>query len=96
MIHQPHDKGYKYILTIKQEFPKLLKGFIKEKWVDTIKEENIVYRSLLIDTSQIGDEAFLKQKSVISLVMYLDKAKSFEDFLKKYPIIAMIFNFGYL
>jgi hypothetical protein len=41
-VHQPHDKGYKYILNIKQEFLKLLKGFIKEKWVDTIKEENIV------------------------------------------------------
>jgi predicted transposase YdaD len=214
-VHQPHDKGYKYILTIKQEFLKLLKGFIQEKWVDTIKEENIVridksfidthfqgkeadivyrykngedetifyillehqstvdnkmmfrlltymmeiwryyinenkisiapqeeseeqdkkhppfkipaiipivlhtgpqqwkaptafkeiikeserfnehivnFNSLLIDTSQIGDETFLKQKSVIALVMYLDKAKSFEDFLKKYPIIAMIFN----
>src|SRR6056297_405195 len=216
-VHQPHDKGYKYILAIKKEFIKLLKGFIKEKWVDTIKEEDIVridksfidnhfqskeadivyrykngedetifyillehqstvdnkmmfrlltymmeiwryylnenkisiapqeddeesdtsvkrkpfkipaiipivlhtgsqkwkaptafkeiikeserfnehvlnFNSLLIDTSQIGDEAFLKQKSVIALVMYLDKAKSFEEFLKKYPIIAMIFN----
>ena len=216
-VHQPHDKGYKYILTIKQEFLKLLKGFIKEKWVDTIEEDNIVridksfidnhfqskeadivyrykngedetifyillehqstvdnkmmfrlltymmeiwryylnenklsiapqeeddeqdkaidrkpftipaiipivlhtgahkwkaptafkdiikeaerfnehilnFNSLLIDTSQIGDEAFLKQKSVIALVMYLDKAKSLEEFLEKYPIIAMIVN----
>src|SRR6056297_565884 len=216
-VHQPHDKGYKYILTIKQEFLKLLKGFIKEKWVDTIEEDNIVridksfidnhfqskeadivyrykngedetifyillehqstvdnkmmfrlltymmeicryylnenklsiapqeedeeqekpierkpfkipaiipivlhtgsqkwkaptafkdiikeaerfnehilnFNSLLIDTSQIGDEAFLKQKSVNALVMYLDKAKSLEEFLEKYPVIAMIVN----
>jgi len=50
------------------------------------------FNSLLIDTSQIGDEEFLKQKSVISLAMYLDKAKDLADFLKKYPVIAMILN----
>jgi hypothetical protein len=210
-IHQPHDKGYKYILKIKSEFIKLLKGFIEEKWVDSVNEENITmidksfidthfqskeadivykytdgvnetifyvllehqstvdnkmmfrllvymmeiwrdylnenklsiapvenekekelfkipaiipivlhtgsrkwnapvsfseliknsekynghivnFESLLIDTAPIKDEKFLEQKSVISLVMYLDKAKDLKDFLEKYPVAAMILN----
>jgi predicted transposase YdaD len=213
-IHQPHDKGYKYILKIKKEFIKLLKGFIEEKWVDSVNEDNITmidksfidthfqskeadivykytdgtnetifyvllehqstvdnrmmfrllvymleiwrdylnekklsiapvedeeegksgkdfklpviipivlhtgsrkwnapvsfreiikdsekynghmidFKSLLIDTAPMSDEKFLEQKSVISLVMYLDRAKDLEDFLKKYPAVAMILN----
>jgi predicted transposase YdaD len=41
-IHQPHDKGYKYVLKSKKEFLELLKGFIKEQWVETIREDQIV------------------------------------------------------
>jgi hypothetical protein len=50
------------------------------------------FESLLIDTAPIKDEKFLEQKSVISLVMYLDKAKDLKDFLEKYPVAAMILN----
>ena len=50
------------------------------------------FQSLLIDTAPMADEKFLEQKSVISLVMYLDRAKDLEDFLEKYPAVVMILN----
>ena len=74
----------------KWKAPTAFKEIIKES--ERFNEHIVNFNSLLIDTSQIGDEAFLKQKSVIALVMYLDKAKSLEEFLEKYPIIAMIVN----
>ena len=60
-IHQPHDKGYKYILKIKKEFIKLLKGFIEEKWVDSINEENIT----MIDKSFIDTHFQSKEADIV-------------------------------
>ena len=74
----------------KWKAPVEFKQLIKES--ERFNENILNFKSLLIDTSQIGDDEFLKQKSVISLVMYLDKAKSLEEFLEKYPIVATIFK----
>jgi predicted transposase YdaD len=60
-IHQPHDKGYKYILKVKSEFINLLKGFIKEKWVDSVSEENIT----MIDKSFIDTHFQSKEADIV-------------------------------
>ena len=210
-IHQPHDKGYKYILKIKKEFINLLKGFVKEQWVDSVTEKHIVridksfidshfqgkeadivyqyrngeketifyillehqstsdkkmmfrlllymieiwrdylnekkltllpetndtkkvdfkipaiipivlytgtshwhdpksfkeiiynasqfekqsldFEALFIDISIIDDEDFLRQESVISLAMYMDKVRTLKEFLKKFRIVRLIYN----
>ena len=40
--HQSHDKGYKLLLSNKQTFISLLKSFVHEDWVNTIKETDLV------------------------------------------------------
>ena len=35
-VHQPHDTGYKYLLTRERIFKELLDSFVKEGWVDKI------------------------------------------------------------
>lgn len=35
-IHQPHDTGYKYLLSSKKIFKELLQSFVKAGWVDKI------------------------------------------------------------
>jgi len=60
-IHQPHDKGYKYILKVKSEFINFLKGFIREKWVDSVNEENIT----MIDKSFIDTHFQSKEADIV-------------------------------
>src|SRR5690554_4250557 len=48
-IHQPHDKGYKYLLSSKKLFIELLRSFIHESWVDEIEETDLV----LMDKSYV-------------------------------------------
>ena len=60
-VHQPHDKGYKYILKVKSEFINFLKGFIKEKWVDSVSEENIT----MIDKSFIDTHFQSKEADIV-------------------------------
>ena len=40
--HQSHDKGYKLLLSNKKNFLSLLKSFIHEDWVNTIKETDLI------------------------------------------------------
>lgn len=40
-IHNQHDKTYKSFLTDKKDFIEFLKGFLKESWVEDIKEEQV-------------------------------------------------------
>jgi predicted transposase/invertase (TIGR01784 family) len=37
-----HDKGYKYLLSVKKVFIELLRSFVKQDWVDSIDENNVV------------------------------------------------------
>ncbi|HPR97644.1 MAG TPA: Rpn family recombination-promoting nuclease/putative transposase [Thermotogota bacterium] len=60
-IHQPHDKGYKYILKTKKEFLELLKGFVHEEWVSSIREEDIVR----IDKSFIDTHFQTKEADIV-------------------------------
>ncbi|NLP20174.1 MAG: Rpn family recombination-promoting nuclease/putative transposase [Bacteroidales bacterium] len=40
-LHNAHDKGYKYILSIKRLFVQLLKSFVDQGWVDKIEPEDV-------------------------------------------------------
>ncbi|MED0672662.1 hypothetical protein P4S95_21065 [Aneurinibacillus aneurinilyticus] len=40
--HQPHDKGYKYLLSSKKVFMDLLRSFVKQKWVEQVDESTII------------------------------------------------------
>ena len=61
----------------KWKAPRAFKEIIKES--ERFNEHILNFNSLLIDTSQIGDETFLKQKSVIALVMYLGLAEKLKN-----------------
>lgn len=40
--HQPHDKGYKYLLSSKKVFLDLLRSFVKQGWVENIDESTVI------------------------------------------------------
>ncbi|WP_135550484.1 Rpn family recombination-promoting nuclease/putative transposase [Paenibacillus cymbidii] len=40
-IHQPHDKGYKYLLSSKKLFLELLRSFVSREWVEQIAESDL-------------------------------------------------------
>jgi predicted transposase/invertase (TIGR01784 family) len=41
-IHQPHDKGYKFLLSSKKVFIELLRSFVDQGWVDQIDETQLI------------------------------------------------------
>lgn len=40
-VHQPHDKGFKSLLSSKKVFLELLRGFVAQPWVNTIRETDL-------------------------------------------------------
>ncbi|MGV8149951.1 MAG: Rpn family recombination-promoting nuclease/putative transposase [Alkaliphilus sp.] len=40
-VHQPHDTGYKYLLTSKRIFKEMLDSFVKEGWVDKVDADTL-------------------------------------------------------
>ncbi|ERI07113.1 Rpn family recombination-promoting nuclease/putative transposase [Aneurinibacillus aneurinilyticus] len=40
--HQPHDKGYKYLLSSKKVFVDLLRSFVKQGWIEQIDDTNVI------------------------------------------------------
>ena len=40
--YNKHDKGYKYLLSVKKVFVELLRTFVKQDWVNSINESNVV------------------------------------------------------
>lgn len=40
-LHQPHDKGYQYLLSHKHNLVELLQGFVHESWVKQLDESQI-------------------------------------------------------
>ena len=42
VLNNKHDKGYKYLLSVKKVFVELLRSFVKQDWVDSIEENNVV------------------------------------------------------
>ena len=42
ILNNKHDKGYKYLLSVKKVFVQLLRSFVKQGWVNRIDENNII------------------------------------------------------
>jgi DNA-binding transcriptional regulator GbsR (MarR family) len=42
VVDNPHDKGYKHLLSSKKAFIEMLRSFIKEKWVEEIEETKMI------------------------------------------------------
>lgn len=40
--HQPHDKGYKYLLSSKKVFVDLLRSFVKQGWIEQIDDTHVI------------------------------------------------------
>ena len=42
ILNNKHDKGYKYLLSVKRVFLQLLRSFVRQGWVDKIDESDII------------------------------------------------------
>jgi len=90
-IHNPHDKGYKYILSIKRLFAELLRSFVDQGWAKNIKPEDVE----LVDKSFIlpdfkNREADLVYKVNIdgsNIYFYLLELQSSVDFQMPYRLL---------
>ena len=49
VLNNKHDKGYKYLLSVRKVFVQLLRSFVKQGWVEKIDEDGII----LVDKSFI-------------------------------------------
>jgi len=90
-IHNPHDKGYKYILSIKRLFVELLRSFVDQGWAQNINPEDVE----LVDKSFIlpdfkNREADLVYKVNIdgsNIYFYLLELQSSVDFQMPYRLL---------
>ena len=41
-VHQPHDKGYKFLLSSKKVFIQLLRSFVNQDWVDQVDKTQLI------------------------------------------------------
>jgi len=90
-IHNPHDKGYKYILSIKRLFVELLRSFVDQGWAQNINPEDVE----LVDKSFIlpdfkNREADLVYKVNIdgnNIYFYLLELQSSVDYQMPYRLL---------
>ena len=90
-IHNAHDKGYKYILSIKRLFVQLLKSFVDQGWAKKIEPSDVE----LVDKSFIlpdfkNKEADLVYKVNIdgnSVYFYLLELQSRVDYQMPYRLM---------
>ncbi|NSW92932.1 MAG: Rpn family recombination-promoting nuclease/putative transposase [Firmicutes bacterium] len=63
MLNNRHDKGYKYLLSVKKVFVQLLKSFVRQDWVHKIDEDSVeqINRSFILQDFN-GKEADLVYK----------------------------------
>ncbi|MGQ9557934.1 MAG: Rpn family recombination-promoting nuclease/putative transposase [Desulfurispora sp.] len=60
-VHQPHDKGYKFLLKNKETFLQLLRSFVPAPWVHNIDPQSLV----LVDKSYITQEFADKEADIV-------------------------------
>ncbi|MFZ5590440.1 MAG: Rpn family recombination-promoting nuclease/putative transposase [Bacillota bacterium] len=60
-VHQPHDKGYKYLLKNKDTFLQLLHSFVPAPWVHHIDPQSLI----LVDKSYITQEFADKEADIV-------------------------------
>jgi predicted transposase/invertase (TIGR01784 family) len=61
VLNNKHDKGYKYLLSVRKMFLQLLRSFVEQGWVDKIRENDIV----LVDKSFILQEFEEKEADLV-------------------------------
>jgi len=91
-INQPHDSGYKFLLSSKKAFLQLIRSFIKTGWAKQIEEANLVKvdKSFILQDFQNKEadliyRARLKDKEVIFYVLM--EMQSTVDFLIPYRLL---------
>jgi predicted transposase/invertase (TIGR01784 family) len=60
-VHNPHDKGYRQLLTNSKTFLELLQTFVKEGWVHEIKEDDLT----LVNRSYILQDYSGKEADIV-------------------------------
>jgi len=68
-IDNPHDKGYKHLLSSKKAFIEMLKSFIKEKWVQDIDETEM----MLVNKSYISSDFSEKEADIVYKIKLQEK-----------------------
>ncbi|MCR8629577.1 Rpn family recombination-promoting nuclease/putative transposase [Paenibacillus radicis (ex Xue et al. 2023)] len=91
-IHQPHDKGYKYLLSSKQIFVQLLRSFVDQGWVSKVDESKLV----AIDKSYVLPDFSEKEADLVyrlelqeqDIILYiLMELQSTVDFQMPYRLL---------
>ncbi len=90
-IHNTHDKGYKYLFSIKRLFVQLLRSFIKQGWAQKIAPEDIE----LVDKSFILPDFKDKEADLVykikmdggDVYFYLLELQSTVDYQMPYRLL---------
>ncbi|MGQ9558726.1 MAG: Rpn family recombination-promoting nuclease/putative transposase [Desulfurispora sp.] len=85
-VHQPHDKGYKFLLKNKETFLQLLRSFVPAPWVHNIDPRSLV----LVDKSYITQEFADKEADIVY------RLKSTEDDVIFYVLLELQSTVDYL
>ncbi|WP_018085981.1 Rpn family recombination-promoting nuclease/putative transposase [Desulfurispora thermophila] len=85
-VHQPHDKGYKYLFKNKDAFLQLLRSFVPATWVQSIDPQCLV----LVDKSYITQEFADKEADIVY------RLKSTEDDVIFYVLLELQSTVDYL
>ncbi|MFZ5640613.1 MAG: Rpn family recombination-promoting nuclease/putative transposase [Bacillota bacterium] len=85
-VHQPHDKGYKYLLKNKDTFLQLLRSFVPAPWVHNIDPQALI----LVDKSYITQEFADKEADIVY------RMKSTEDDVIFYVLLELQSTVDYL
>lgn len=91
IIHNTHDKGYKYLLSIKRLFVQLLRSFIQQGWAQKIAPEDVE----LVDKSFILPDFKDKEADLVykvkldgnDIYFYLLELQSTVDFQMPYRLL---------
>lgn len=67
-VHQPHDSGYKYLLSVKEIFIELLRSVIKQEWVKQIDASSLVK----VDKSYILPDFRKRESDLVYRVKFKD------------------------
>ncbi|HSV32163.1 MAG TPA: Rpn family recombination-promoting nuclease/putative transposase [Atribacteraceae bacterium] len=92
LVHQPHDTGYKFLLSSKKAFVQLIRCFIQAAWTDQIHEQNLVRidKSLILPDFQNkeADLVYRAQLKDTDFIFYvLLELQSRVDFLMPYRLL---------
>jgi hypothetical protein len=68
-VYQPHDKGYKSLLSSKKVFLELLRSFMHQNWVKQIQEENLQR----IDKSYVSSDFTGQESDLVYQVTLRDR-----------------------